>query len=86
MKLALCEIRKRLPRSARIIAIVHDEIIVETPEAKAEQVKKLLEAIMVSVIDKLFKKQVPIEVDAKICENWGGNEGVCDLNGAQIEV
>ena len=29
------------------------------------------EAIMVSVFGKLFKKQVPIEVDAKICENWG---------------
>jgi len=78
IKLALCEIRKRLPRSTWIIAIVHDEIIVETPEAKAERVKKLLEEIMVSVFDKLFKKQVPIEVDAKICENWGENEGVCD--------
>jgi len=71
IKLALCEIRKRLPRSVWIIAIVHDEIIVEAPEAKAEQVKNLLEKIMVSVFDKLFKKQVPIEVDAKICENWG---------------
>jgi hypothetical protein len=30
---------------------------------------------MVSVFDKLFKKQVPIEVDAKICENWGEDEG-----------
>ncbi len=79
IKLALCEIRKRLPRSVWIIAIVHDEIIVEAPEAKAEQVKKLLAKIMVSVFDKLFKKQVPIEVDAKICENWGENEGVCDV-------
>jgi DNA polymerase I len=86
IKLALCEIRKRLPRSAWIIAIVHDEIIVETPEAKAEQVKKLLEKIMVSVFDKLFEKQVPIEVDAKICENWGENKGVCDLRGSQIGV
>jgi DNA polymerase I len=86
IKLALCEIRKRLPRSTWIIAIVQDEIIVETPEVKAEQVKKLLEEIMVSVFDKLFKKQVPIEVDAKICENWGENEVVCDLYGSQIEV
>jgi DNA polymerase-1 len=89
IKLALCEIRKRLPRSTWIIAIVHDEIIVETPEAEAEQVKELLEEIMVSVFDKLFKKQVPIEVDAKICENWGENEVfviVCDLYGSQIEV
>ena len=86
IKLALCEIRQRLPRNTWIIAIVHDEIIVETPEAKAEQVKKLLQEIMVSVFDKLFKKQVPIEVDAKIRENWGENEGVRDLYGSQIEV
>src|ERR1700692_1395142 len=46
---------------------------------KAEQVKKLLAKIMVSVFDKLFKKQVPIEVDAKICENWGENEGIGDV-------
>ena len=57
IKLALCEIRKRLPGSTWIIAIVQDEIIVETPEAEAEQVKKLLEEIMVSVFDKLFKNK-----------------------------
>ena len=79
LKLALCEIHKRLPRSVWIIAIVNNEIIVEAPEAKAEQVKKLLAKIMVSVFDKLFKKQVPIEVDAKICESWGENEDVCDV-------
>jgi DNA polymerase I-like protein with 3'-5' exonuclease and polymerase domains len=60
-----------LPRSGRIIATVYDEIIVETTETKAEQVKKLVGKIMVDVFDKLFKKQVPIEVDAKICRNWG---------------
>src|SRR5207244_7370523 len=46
LKLALCEIRKRLPRSGRIIATVYDEIIVETTETKAEQVKKLVGKIM----------------------------------------
>jgi DNA polymerase I len=71
LKLALCEIHKALPKEAKIIATVHDEIIVEASEAKAEQVKKLLSNLMIGVFDKLFKKQVPIEVDAKICENWG---------------
>src|ERR1700736_2792953 len=75
LKLALCEIHKALSKDAKIIATVHDEIIVEAPAAQAEQVKKLLAKIMVSVFDKLFKKQVPIEVDAKICENWDENEG-----------
>ena len=73
-----------MPRGVWIIAIVHGEIIAEAPEAKGEQVKKLLAKIMVSVFETLFKKQVPIEVDAKICENWGENEGVCDIGAAQI--
>ena len=51
---------------------------VETPEAIAEQVQELLAKIMVSVFDKLFKTQVPIEVGAKICQNWVRNEGVSD--------
>ena len=71
LKLALCEIRKRLPRSVWIIATVNDEIIVESPETKAEQVKELVGKIMVDVFDKLFEKQVPIEADVKICQNWG---------------
>jgi DNA polymerase-1 len=79
LKLALCEIHKALPKDAKIITTVHDEIIVEAPDAQAEQVKKLLAKIMVSVFDKLFKRQVPIEVHAKICENWGENEGICDV-------
>ena len=41
---------------------------------------------MVGVFDKLFEKQVPIEVDVKIRGNWGENEGVCDLYGSQIDV
>jgi len=79
LKLALCEIHKALPKGAKILAAVQDEIIVEAPEVKAEQVKKLLAKIMVIVFDKLFKKQVPIKVDPKICENWGENAGVCDV-------
>ena len=84
LKLALCKIHKALPKDVKIIATVHDEIIVEASEAKAEQVKKLLVKIMVSVFDNLFKKQVPIAVETKICNNWGEHEGVCDVCAAQI--
>src|ERR1700736_302922 len=50
LKLALCEIHRALPKDAKIIATVHDEIIVEAPEAQAELLKKLLAKIMVSVV------------------------------------
>ena len=77
LKLALCEIHRALPKNAKIIATVNDEIIVEAPEAQAERVKKLLAKFMVSVFDKLFKEQVPIKVDTKICENLAENECAC---------
>jgi DNA polymerase-1 len=83
IKLALSEIHQQLPPGAWIIAIVRDEIIVEASETKAEQVKKILIEIMVSVFDRLFNKQVPIEVNARIRKNWDGNKGVCDLCGSQ---
>ena len=83
MKLALSEIYKQLPRGTWIIGIVDDEIIVEASEAKAERVRKILIEIMVSVFDRLFNKLVPIEVNARIRKNWGGNEGVCGLSGSQ---
>jgi hypothetical protein len=44
LKLDLCEIHKALPKDAKIIATVHNEIIVEASEAKAEQFKKGLPA------------------------------------------
>jgi DNA polymerase I-like protein with 3'-5' exonuclease and polymerase domains len=72
-----------MPRSTWIIAIVNDEIIVEASEAKAQRVKKILIEIMVSVFDRLFNKQVPIEVNARICKNWGGNEVVYGLCGSE---
>jgi hypothetical protein len=48
LKLTLCEIHKALPKDAKIIATVHDEIIVGASEAKAERVKKLLAKITLS--------------------------------------
>jgi 3'-5' exonuclease len=48
------------------------------------RLKSFWQKIMVSVFETLFKKQIPIEVDAKTCENWGENEGVCDICAAQI--
>jgi DNA polymerase I-like protein with 3'-5' exonuclease and polymerase domains len=93
--LAIAEYSQIEPRAAAYFSgdkrmieafIKAEDLHIEAPEAQAEQVKKLLAKIMVSVLDKLFKKQVPIEVDAKICESWGENEGICDVRLPQIRV
>jgi DNA polymerase I-like protein with 3'-5' exonuclease and polymerase domains len=49
---------------------VHDEVLVEAPEAMATEVRDLVQAIMIEAMAALFP-QVPIEVEAGSCSHWG---------------
>ncbi|MBX7171196.1 MAG: hypothetical protein K1X72_09570 [Pyrinomonadaceae bacterium] len=55
--------------SAKLVNIVHDEIIVECDENEAEQTAQTLEKAMISAAEEIVKK-VPIKVDAKIADEW----------------
>lgn len=55
--------------SARLVNIVHDEIIVECDAAEADQTAKKLERAMCSAGEK-YVKRVPVEVDVKIADEW----------------
>jgi len=70
IKQALVDLTAQLPEGARIISTVHDEIIVECDEAQAEPVRDLLVSVMRETMQTLFP-QVPIEVEARVCTNWG---------------
>ena len=70
MKQALVLIAQRLPAEARLISTVHDEVLVEAPEAMANEVRDLVQAIMIEAMAALFP-QVPIEVEAGSCFHWG---------------
>jgi DNA polymerase I-like protein with 3'-5' exonuclease and polymerase domains len=70
LKRAMVELSKKLPIEARIISTVHDELIVEAPEAEAEAVKQLVATTMTETMAGIFA-EVPIEVEAKVCSNWG---------------
>ncbi|MGI0482684.1 bifunctional 3'-5' exonuclease/DNA polymerase [Geminocystis sp. CENA526] len=54
---------------ARILATVHDEIILEAHEDIADQVASVLSEVMVNS-GKEFLKRVPIEADSSIGNNW----------------
>ncbi|MBK8999622.1 MAG: DUF3854 domain-containing protein [Myxococcales bacterium] len=56
-------------RGARIVLAVHDELVVEAPEACAEEVRQLVEAGMREGMAR-FVTAVPIKVDAKIVRSW----------------
>ena len=70
MKRAIILVSQRLPQTARIISTVHDELIVECPDNLAEECRIIVSEAMVEAMAKLYP-EVPIEVDANICENWG---------------
>lgn len=55
--------------SAKLVNIVHDEIIVECDANEAEQTAQMLEKAMVSAGQEIVTK-VPIKVDVKIADEW----------------
>lgn len=70
LKLALSKLPKVLKGlDCKIIHCVHDEIILEAHEDIADNVKGILEQEMVNA-GKVFLKQIPIEADANIVNNW----------------
>ena len=70
MKQAIIILAERLPKGSRILSTVHDEVIVEVPEADAESVSRMVIETMREAMAQLFP-EVPIEVEARICGHWG---------------
>jgi DNA polymerase I-like protein with 3'-5' exonuclease and polymerase domains len=71
-KLALCRIKRRLDKyeyDARLINVVHDEILVEAHLDCVEDVAKLVETEMVTAFN-YYAPSVPMEADAHIGDCW----------------
>ena len=75
LKVALFEIYKNVLintlRPAKIVGIVHDEVVLECLESDADKVAGELKKCMVTAW-KQFIKDVPIDVDVQIGKTWGG--------------
>ncbi|MFZ9938375.1 MAG: DNA polymerase, partial [Luteolibacter sp.] len=69
MKHALILIHQRLPKSARIVSTVHDEVVVECREESADECREIITTAMVEAMAALFP-EVPVEVEANICTTW----------------
>jgi DNA polymerase-1 len=57
------------PTSARLVNIVHDEIIVECDAFEAEEMAKKLEGAMVTA-GSHYITRVPVSVDVRISDEW----------------
>ncbi len=55
--------------SAKLVNIVHDEIVVEVSQAEAEEAAAKLEKAMIEAAERYVKK-VPIKVDIDISDQW----------------
>jgi DNA polymerase I-like protein with 3'-5' exonuclease and polymerase domains len=63
-----------------LILVVHDELVVESPEDQAEEVARFVEEVMVGGMNEVLNpglddahpEWVPVEVEAEIVGGWGG--------------
>ncbi len=73
-KVALVRLDKALEDEgleSTIVLQVHDEIIVEAPEAEVEQAGEL----MVSIMKGAFDLRVPMEIDLQVADTWADAKG-----------
>lgn len=72
MRMAMVAVNDKLRADSRydgiyIIMTVHDELVIECPEAMAEEIKAMMTDTMENIVD----IGVKLEVDAKIADNYG---------------
>ncbi|MEA2568678.1 MAG: polymerase [Acidobacteriota bacterium] len=66
LKLAMIALEKTLDRDAQMLLTVHDEIVIEVPEAKAAEVAEFVKGTMSNI----FPLAVPLAVDAHYGKSW----------------
>ena len=69
IKVAMIRIHRRLRdegRGARLVLQVHDELLLEVPEAEIKHVRELVRAEMVGA----HELDPPLAVDVGVGENW----------------
>jgi DNA polymerase I-like protein with 3'-5' exonuclease and polymerase domains len=58
------------PPDCFLIMSVHDELVVDAPISKAEEIKELMESVMAETFAKLFDNIIPGPAEANFGPNW----------------
>ena len=70
IKMALCLLHERLSGTEiKIIACIHDEIILEAPVNEVEKAQEIFRDSMVEA-GQVYLKNVPVVVDMSVVGNW----------------
>ena len=56
---------------AKLLCCIHDELLVEAPRARAEEMAEIVEGTMKEAGSR-FLRRVPLEVEVILAENWAG--------------
>jgi DNA polymerase-1 len=67
----MAEVYSSLPPDVKMIGSVHDELILEAPEALAQDMASLLLGIMRKVGSELLSP-VPVDAEVEVLDSWGG--------------
>jgi DNA polymerase I len=74
MKLALAELCNTWApdlEGCYPVMVIHDELIVEAPEDKADQAAEWVKRAMIAGMSGLLK-HVPVEVEGVVCQSYAG--------------
>ncbi len=71
LKAVMAEVYSSLPEEVKMIGSVHDELILEAPEALAQDMASLLLEIMRRVGSELLSP-VPVDAEVEVLDSWGG--------------
>jgi DNA polymerase I-like protein with 3'-5' exonuclease and polymerase domains len=71
MKRAVTSLHEALGTRAKIVCCVHDELLVEAPQARAAEVAEAV-AYHMRAAGNEFLRNVPLDVDAAIARSWAG--------------
>jgi DNA polymerase-1 len=71
LKAVMAEVYSSLPDEVKMIGSVHDELILEAPEAQAQEMATKLLEIMRRVGSKLLFP-VPVDAEVEVLDSWGG--------------
>jgi DNA polymerase-1 len=66
MKFAMIKVYKNLPVYAKMILQIHDEIVLEIPEDKTEEIKKIL----IENMENAVELDVPLKADVSVGKYW----------------
>lgn len=78
MKLALYGVHMRLPKidpTARLVGVVHDEVLIECEPDAADAVLEMAQQTMVEAGQDIFGDEILLEAEGGIGDSWGSAKG-----------